>query len=199
MLFLVLNVFLVLFFITFFLLVSLSSVSTQSVIKKTWVVFLSAMALVEKWLQLFWPIFWALSSFFVLLLCVPYPFFLCLSVFLPVPLIRGVFPWSLGLCSHLPSVCPLPSWLTSLQHLSLWQTCAITRTLWTIARLPIKGVISPQWPMPWQGWVLHPHCQPCPVAPGPSATSMTVSSARPVKRPSKDSRSDWLILCVLTV
>lgn len=72
------------------------------------------MALVEKWLKLFWPIFWALSSFFVLLLFVPQPFFLCLSVFLPVPPIRGVFPWSLGLRSHLPSV-RLSSFLSGLR------------------------------------------------------------------------------------
>lgn len=69
------------------------------------------MALVGKWLKLLWPIFWALSSFFVLLLFVPQPFFLCFSIFLPVPLIRGVFPWSLGLCSHLPSVCLSSSFL----------------------------------------------------------------------------------------
>lgn len=52
-----------------------------------------------------------------------------------------------------PSICPsvlpsfLPSFLTSMRRLSLWQTCAITRTLRIIARLSIKGVISPQCPM----------------------------------------------------
>lgn len=103
MLYLVLNVFLILFLITFLCLWA-CQVCPHIVSWKTWVVLLSAMALVGKWLKLFWPIFWALSSFFVLLLFVPQPFFLCLSVFLPVPLIRGVCPWSLGLCSHLPSV-----------------------------------------------------------------------------------------------
>lgn len=81
-----------------------------------------------------------------------------------------------------------PSVLTSMQRLSLWQTCAITRTLWIIARLSIKGVISPQCPMQWQGWVPPPRCRPCPVVPGPSATSMTASSARPVRRPLRGSR-----------
>lgn len=147
------------------------------------------MALVRKWLKFLWPIFWALSSFFVLLLFFPtfFPFFICFPA-------CSSHPWRLFLDyvafapTFLPSVCPLPSCLTSMQHLSLWQTCAITRTLWTIVRLPIKGVISPQWPMPWQGWVPPPRCQPCPVELGPSPTSMTASSVRPVRRPSKDSR-----------
>lgn len=91
-----------------------------------------------------------------------------------------------------PSVCPsfLPSFLCSLpmRRLSLWQTCAITRILWTIARLSIKGVISPQCPMPWQEWVPRPRSRPCPVAPGPSPTSTTASSARLARRPSRGSR-----------
>lgn len=127
--------------------------------------------------------------FFVFLLFVPQPFsFICFP---------GCSSFVASFLDHLafaptfrPFVCPPPSWLASMQHLSLWQTCAITKTLWTIARLPIKGVISPQWPMPWQGWVPPPRCQPCPVVPAPSATSMTVSSARPVRRPLKDSRLD---------
>lgn len=91
-------------------LVSLSSVSTHSVIKKTWVVLLFAMALVRKWLKLFWPIFWALSSFFVLLLFVPpqppSPLFICFPA-------CSSHPWCLFLdhVAFRPSVCPLPSFL----------------------------------------------------------------------------------------
>lgn len=97
-------------------LVSLSSVSTHSVIKKTWVKFLSAMALVRKWLKFLWPIFWALSSFF----CTPpffpnlFPFFICFPA-------CSSHPWRLFLDyvafapTFLPSfrlsVCPLPSYL----------------------------------------------------------------------------------------
>lgn len=100
--------------------------------------------------------------------------------------ILDVFPWIPCVCSYLPSF--LPSLLSSMQRLSFWQTCAITRTLWIIARLSIKGVISPQWPMPWREWAPHPRSQPYPVEPAPSATSTIASLARPVRKPLKGSR-----------
>lgn len=113
-----------------------------------------------------------------------FPYFFC------VFLLLDVFPELPGVCFDLPSFCLsfLPSLLSSMQRLSLWQTCAITRTLWIIARLSIKGVISPQWPTPWQEWAPPPRSRPCPVVPGPSPTSMIASSAQPVRRPSRGSR-----------
>lgn len=150
--------------------------------------FLSVMALANRRLLL-WSIIWAFSSFFVLLPVVPLFFFLfnpCPCVFLSIPDVSSQTPC---VCSYLLSV--LPSLLSSMQRLSLWQTCAITKTLWIIARLSIKGVIFPQWPTPWREWAHRrqcPPCPPCPAVPAPSVTSMIVFSARPVKRQLKDSR-----------
>lgn len=70
------------------------------------------MALVRKWLKFLLPIFWALSSFFVLLLFSPtfFPFFICFPA-------CSSHPWRLFLDyvafapTFLPSVCPLPSFL----------------------------------------------------------------------------------------
>lgn len=137
---------------------------------------------------LLWSIIWAFSSFFVTLPVVPlFYFFFLLNPYPCVVLsILDVFPWIPRVCSYLPSF--LPSLLSSMQRLSFWQTCAITRTLWIIARLSIKGVISPQWPMPWREWAPHPRSQPYPVEPAPSATSMIASLARPVRKPLKGSR-----------
>lgn len=101
---------------------------------------------------------------------------------------------SLSFLKHLalaPTFCPVLvcfSSCSSMHRLSLWQICAITRTLWTIARLSIKGVISPQWPTPWQEWVPPPRSLSCPAGPAPSVTFTTASSARPARRPSKGSR-----------
>lgn len=184
MLFLVVNVFWILFPITFLCLWACPSVSTHSVIKNSsWVSLCNGFG---KKLPIFWAVFFFVPSF------VSQPFFPFLYLFscLVLSSVASFLDYVAFAPTFLPSVCPLPSWLTSMQHLSFWQTCAITRTLWTIVRLPIKGVISPQWPMPWQGWVPPPRCRSCPVVLGPSATSTTASSARPVRRQSKDSRSD---------
>lgn len=165
-----------------FVLVSLSSVSTQRVIKN-----LSRVSFCDGFGRKMSSIFFFLYSSFLF----PNPFsFVYLFSCLFLSSVASFLDHLAFAPTFLPCVRPLPSRLTPMQHLSLWQTCAITRTLWTIARLPIKGVISPQWPMLWQGWAPPLRCQPFPVAPGPSATSMTVSSAQPVRRPSKDSRSD---------
>lgn len=56
------------------------------------------MALVNK-LPIFWAVFFFCTPF-----CFPTFFSLSLSVFLPGPLIRGVFPWLRCVRSHLPSV-----------------------------------------------------------------------------------------------
>lgn len=194
MLFLVLNVFFILFLITFSCLRA-CQVCPRIVKNLSCVSFCNGFG--RKMTKAFLAHF--LSSIFFF--CTPpfcsptlFPLFICFPACSSHPWRLSLITWPLLLPSFLSSVCPLPSRFAPMQHLSLWQTCAITRTLSTIARLPIKGVISPQWPMPWQGWVPLPRCQPCPVAPGPSATSMTVSSARPARRPSKDSRSDYLIV-----
>lgn len=77
------------------------------------------------------------------------------------------------------------------------QTYPITRTITIKAKLWIKGMISPQWPMPWRGWVPLRLSQPCPAVPDPSPVCMTAScSAQAVKRPSSGWR--WMldnILC----
>lgn len=108
--------------------------------------------------------------------------FLCLFL-----LFVNVSPQTPGVCSC-PPVRPSVCLSSSLPRLSLWQTCAITRTLSIIARLSIKGVISPQCPMQWQGWAPRPRCRPSPAELAPSATCTTASSARPVRRPSRGSR-----------
>lgn len=156
----------------------------------------SAMALVSIWPLLLWSIIWAFSSIFLY----SFPLFPCFFFFYSFSSVSPRVPLNPRCLSLItrrllqPSVCPsvlpsfLPSLLTPMQRLSLWQTCAITRTLSIIARLSIKGVISPQCPMPWQEWVPPRRSRPCPVVPGPSATSMTASSARPVRRPSRGSR-----------
>lgn len=66
------------------------------------------------------------------------------------------------------------------------QTYPITRTITVKAKLWIKGMISPQWPMPWRGWVPLRLCQPCPAVQDPSPACMTAScSAQEARRPSR--------------
>lgn len=69
------------------------------------------------------------------------------------------------------------------------QTFPITRTITIKAKLSIKGMISPQWPMPWRGWVPLRLSQPCPAAQAPSPACTTAScSARAARRPSRGLR-----------
>lgn len=69
------------------------------------------------------------------------------------------------------------------------QTYPITRTITIKARLWIKEMISPQWPMPWRGWVPLRLSRPCPAEPDPSPACTTAScSARAARRPSRGSR-----------
>lgn len=112
----------------------------------------------------------------------------CFSQSIPdvSPQLSGVCSYFLSFLSFDPS--SVPSLLTPMQRLSFWQTCAITRTLWIIARLSIKGVISPQCPMPWQEWAPRPRSQRCPVELAPSTTCTIASSARPARRPLRGSR-----------
>lgn len=71
------------------------------------------------------------------------------------------------------------------------QTYPITRTITIKAKLWIKGMISPQWPMPWRGWAPLRLSQPCPAVQDPSPACMTAScSARAARRPSRGWR--WL-------
>ena len=133
------------------------------------------MALVSKLLLLLWSIIWAFSSFLLYSsLSFPLIFFFFYS-FCSSQSLMSLLNYPASASTFPPSV--LPSSLSSTQRLSLWQTWAITRTLWIIARLSIKGVISPQWTTPWQEWAPLPRCRCCPVAPGPSAISTTASSA----------------------
>lgn len=67
-----------------------------------------------------------------------------------------------------------------------WQTYPITRTITVKAKLWIKGMISPQWPMPWRGWVPLRLCQHCPAVQDPSPACTTAScSAQAARRPSR--------------
>lgn len=76
---------------------------------------------------------------------------------------------------------PLPSRLVPPR-----QTCPIARTITIKTKLWIKGVIFPQWPMPWRGWVPLRLSQPCPAVQDPSPVCMTAScSAQAAKRPSR--------------
>lgn len=119
-------------------------------------------------------------------------FLICLHSFISLFLI-SITPTPLPV--HMP--CPLPP----------WQTYPITRTITIKAKLWIKRMISPQWPMPWQGWVPLRLSQPCPAAQDPLPACMTAScSAQAAKRPSRDWR--WIlesklysyssIICVLS-
>lgn len=64
------------------------------------------------------------------------------------------------------------------------QTCPITRTITIKAKLWIKGMIFPQWPMPWRGWVLLHPSQPCPAAQDLLPVCMiALCSAQAVKKP----------------
>lgn len=66
------------------------------------------------------------------------------------------------------------------------RTRPITRIITIKAKQWIKEMISPQWQMPWQGWVPPRPSQPCPAAPAPSPVFMTAScSARAARRPSR--------------
>lgn len=71
------------------------------------------------------------------------------------------------------------------------QTYPITRTITIMAKLSIKEVISPQWPMLWLGWAPLHHSLPCPAGPVPSAACTIASCSAPgVRKPLRDSR--WL-------
>lgn len=75
-------------------------------------------------------------------------------------------------------------WLSNLLFPHVAQTCPITRLISIASRLSIKEVISPQWPMPWQGWAPRPLSPPCPAELAPSAAYMTGScSAREARKP----------------
>lgn len=64
------------------------------------------------------------------------------------------------------------------------QTYPITRTITVKARQWIKGMISPQWPTPWRGWVPPRLCPPSPAVPAPSPACTTAScSALAARRP----------------
>lgn len=79
---------------------------------------------------------------------------------------------------------PLP--VHSLRPLPPRQTYPITRTITIKPKLWIKGMISPQWPMPWRGWVPLRLSQPCPAVLDPLPVCMTVlCSAQAARRPSR--------------
>lgn len=112
-------------------------------------------------------------------------FFLLCSPFCPLPHLSAslysllsIIPTSFTLLAHPPHPTPPP-----------WQTYPITRTITIKAKLWIKGMISPQWPMPWQGWVPLRLSQPCPAELDPSPVCTTaLCSAQAARRPSRGSR-----------
>lgn len=116
--------------------------------------------------------------------------FLCLLFFyLFLPSARPFLSASLWTLCLLPPA-PLPTPRTSLPLPR--QTYPITRTITIVAKLSIKEVISPQWPMLWRGWAPLHLSPPCPVGLVPSAASMIAScSAQGARKPLRDSR--WLM------
>lgn len=104
---------------------------------------------------------------------------LCLTLFTLPPSPSFLFPWFSFFSYH-----KFLLWLSDLSFPLVAQTCPVTRLISIASRLSIKGVISPQWPMPWQGWAPPPHSLPCPAELAPSAACMTGScSAREARKP----------------
>lgn len=104
-------------------------------------------------------------SLFSLSLGIPLP------LFAPLPLVFHPFP------VHTLAVPSLP--YSPSPHR---QTYPITRTITVKARQWIKGMISPQWPTPWRGWVPPRLCPSSPAAPAPSPACMIASCSAPAAR-----------------
>lgn len=139
---------------------------------------------------------YASRSNFSLSVCVkPQIFFQCFiflfySPFSSLSVCISQFLYSL--LSNTPN--PLP--VHSLRPFPPRQTYPITRTITKKTKLWIKGMISPQWPMPWRGWVPLRRSPRCPAVLDPLPVCTTASCSAQAARKLSNA---WRWTCFGTV